>query len=60
MTQGVTVFNMVDNYICENCDKVAVCKIVDVLDKFQDYAKKPLGVNITIESCANFSADDEQ
>ena len=54
------MFNMVDNYICENCDKVAVCKIVDVLDKFQDYAKKPLGVNITIESCANFSADDEQ
>lgn len=50
---------MVDNYICENCDKSAVCKIVDILDKFSDDAKKPLGVNIAIESCENYYPDEE-
>lgn len=48
---------MVDNYICENCDKAAVCKIVTILDKFSDDAKTPLGVDISIEACANFNPD---
>jgi hypothetical protein len=40
--------------MCSNCDKVAVCKIVDNLAKFDIDAKKQLGVNITIDRCDNF------
>ena len=37
---------MINNYMCEQCDKAAVCKIMDILAKFSDDAKKPLGVDI--------------
>lgn len=51
---------MVNNFMCESCDKSAVCKVLDVLSKFTDDAKKkPLGVDITIDSCANFNPDEE-
>jgi len=50
---------MINNNICETCDKVAVCKIYDLLYKFSDEAKKPLGVNITIDRCLNYEYEDE-
>ena len=49
---------MITNNLCLTCDKSAVCKIYDILAKFDSEAKKPLGVDLTIESCLNFEADD--
>lgn len=51
---------MVNNFMCENCDKAAVCKIINILEKFSDDAKSPLGVDITIESCENYNPDNEE
>ena len=51
---------MINNYMCEKCDKAAVCKIMDVLAKFADDAKKPLGVDISMESCLNFEPDEQE
>ena len=39
--------------MCSNCDKVAVCKVYDTLVKFDVEAKKPLGVDITMNKCIN-------
>jgi len=53
---------MIKNYICETCDKVAVCKVNDILARFHEEAKKDLGVNITIDSCehnCSIEANDE-
>ena len=53
---------MITNFFCETCDKNAVCKVTDILCKFHEDSKKPLGVNITIDQCANYtedSADEE-
>ena len=50
---------MINNYMCEQCDKAAVCKIMDILAKFSDDAKKPLGVDISMDSCLNFVPDEE-
>jgi len=49
---------MINNFLCIKCDKQAVCKIYDILAKFDEEAKKPLGVDITIDSCANFEANE--
>ena len=49
---------MINQFLCIKCDKQAVCKIYDILTKFDEDAKKPLGVDITIDSCANFEADE--
>lgn len=49
---------MISSFLCIKCDKQAVCKIYDILAKFDEESKKPLGVNITIDSCANFEADE--
>ena len=49
---------MITNNLCPTCDKSAVCKIYDILAKFDSEAKKPLGVDLTIDSCLNFEADD--
>ena len=49
---------MINNFICEHCDKAAVCKVKDILEKFSEGAKKPLGVNITIDRCYNYASDD--
>lgn len=38
---------------CEQCRKAEVCKIRDILYKFDESAKKDLGVDISIEACAN-------
>lgn len=45
---------MINNHICIGCDKYEVCKIADIIAKFSDDAKKPLGVDITIDNCANY------
>ena len=39
--------------MCEGCSKMAVCKIVDILDKFDENAKKQLGVDLTMDSCVH-------
>ena len=49
---------MINKFLCIQCDKQAVCKIYDILAKFDEEAKKPLGVDITMDSCANFEADE--
>ncbi len=51
---------MINNYICLNCDKQDVCKIMDTLAKFDENAKKDLGVNITINSCENYNNSTEE
>lgn len=40
--------------MCENCQSWDVCKIADILYKFDIGAKKNLGVDITIDACLNF------
>lgn len=45
---------MIDNYLCESCSKVGVCRINDILSKFDTDAKKQLGVDITMDECQNF------
>lgn len=45
---------MINNYLCEKCGHSEVCKIMDILAKFSDEVKKPLGVNITMDQCSNF------
>ena len=48
---------MINNFLCEYCDKNAVCKVMDMLHKFHEEARRPLGVNITMNSCANYGSD---
>ena len=45
--------------MCEkyNVEKYNVCNIVDILQKFAEDAKKPLGVDIDIQRCSNFAED---
>lgn len=45
---------MINNDLCASCNKVAVCRINDILYKFHEDAKKDLGVEITMENCNNF------
>lgn len=45
---------MINNDLCASCNKVAVCRINDILYKFHEDAKKDLGVEITMENCVNF------
>lgn len=49
---------MIQNYLCCTCDKSAVCKIMDILVKFTEDAKKPLGVNLTMNSCASYEYEE--
>lgn len=45
---------MIFNHICVNCQSAGVCKIADILNKFDEEAKRPLGVDIAMESCEHF------
>lgn len=49
---------LINNNMCKTCSKNFVCKIRDILDKFDEESKKPLGVDITIDSCSNFEPED--
>lgn len=46
---------MLNNNLCEDCEKAEVCRLKDILYKFDESAKKPLGVDLTIERCKNFA-----
>ncbi len=46
------------NFICENCNKHRVCGIVGKITVFDDDAKKPLGLNITIDSCQEYEIEN--
>ena len=48
---------MINNYLCEKCVKFPVCKIADILFKFHEDNKKPLGVAITMDRCSHFDED---
>lgn len=45
---------MLDNNFCESCNKAEVCKNKDILYKFDESAKKNLGIDLTMDSCDNF------
>ena len=51
---------MVNNFLCQVCDKAEVCKLMDILKKFHEDAKTPLGVDITIDKCLNFLKIEEE
>lgn len=45
---------MLSNKLCESCGKAAVCRNIDLLYKFDEAAKKQLGIDITLDSCENY------
>lgn len=47
---------MIDNYMCDKCEHLSVCKKADILDKFNEDSKKYIGIDITMESCINFNS----
>lgn len=51
---------MISNYLCEKCGHAEVCKIMDILAKFDTEAKKPLGVNITMDRCDNYEKNSDE
>lgn len=50
----MAIFN---NY-CDKCIHEGICKIQDKLYVFHEEAKKPLGVDVTVEVCSNFSIEE--
>ncbi len=51
---------MVSNYMCMTCEKIAVCKIYDIIAKFDEDSKKQLGVDLTMDGCSHCVADVEE
>ena len=51
---------IITNKICENCQSWDVCKLADILYKFDEDAKKNLGVDITIDHCQNYIPLEEE
>ncbi len=47
----------VNNYMCTSCKSGFVCKISDIIAKFDEDAKKQLGVDITLDSCNFYECD---
>lgn len=45
---------MVTNNICESCIHGGLCKLEDKISVFDENKHKPLGIDITIDSCNNF------
>jgi len=50
---------MVSNNICLECAVEPICKVATILQKFDESAHKPLGVNITINQCSHFVVDED-
>ena len=48
---------MINNFLCDTCEKQAVCLITSILQKFHQDSKKPLGVHITMDKCAHYAED---
>ena len=46
--------------MCLNCNHSQVCKIIDTLAKFDEEAKKSLGVDITMDACINYESDSDR
>lgn len=46
---------MIKNNMCDSCSKSEVCRNRDILFKFDESAKKNLGVDITMNSCENYA-----
>ena len=49
---------MINNHICNFCSVEPVCKIATTLEKFSESAKRPLGVNLTMDQCSHFVSDE--
>ena len=44
----------VENFICHDCQCENVCLVKKILLKFDEEAKTPLGLDLTIDNCENF------
>lgn len=51
---------MLLNNMCEDCRKAEVCKNRDILYKFDESAKKQLGIDISMENCENADIISEE
>ena len=49
---------MVKNFMCSSCAREAICKHSDIVYKFHEDSKKPLGINITMDSCSHFEDEN--
>ena len=49
----------IKNFQCQSCGKTTVCKIYDIIAKFSEEAKKPLGVDLQLLSCENYEGSGE-
>ena len=48
---------MVSNCYCEQCIHGNVCEYLKILAKFDNDAKGFIGIDITMDACANFDVD---
>lgn len=48
---------MVKDMFCDSCKKNSVCKNLDILMKFDETAKKQLGIDIAMDKCENFDEE---
>ena len=49
---------MISNHICEKCEIEPICIGAGKLAPFSAEAKKYLGIDITVDRCDNFKAED--
>jgi len=50
---------MINNFKCDNCTHILVCKKLDTLVKFDSDNKKYIKIDITMESCSDFDNVDD-
>ena len=48
----------IQNFKCEACNKMLVCKVYDKLMFFHEDAKKDSGVNIDMQECEHFKEEE--
>jgi len=49
---------VIKNFLCEGCIHNFLCRYKDAIDKFDDDAKKPMGIDIEILKCASYDKDE--
>ena len=49
---------MIKNNLCENCVHTSMCKYKDLVQKFSEDAKKPMGIDIEILQCSSYEKDE--
>lgn len=54
------IVNMINNFICEECNHFSVCENVSKLMKFHESARKDLGITITVDECDNYAQEDDE